>query len=703
MTYQTLLDSEEAIKKNYLMILRPRRRITGTYTLSTPPFVYSTPYDLGDIDSIEENGVTMTEVPGDTTPSAGEWSYDSTTETLYLRTFQSADPDTVQIVVTYKIYAATFDAYWYSDPLDDTTTTVYWEPVIKKSPDIQSSTSDSLFGALPVLSSSITLLNADHIFERHVSESSFYKASIKIYHWLGELTVANLKLVYDGLMDQVTYSTDEVSIKTLDRIDELSSEYRNETGASSFYSTSLFANVDPNFIGKPIRYVWGYVKGFLPVNVDYDNSSPTTNDNRDWSVMAEQSGISETVRTVTAGSTATQTNLSFAEGLTVGDRVHMDRVVGVDEYKEILTVSYSPAFITHSALTGGAMAASDSVRKGFVSAVDVIQNNVSYPCFYARDYTCSTSMAGGSSGFSFTTTMEATVGLPAILSPNDTVMCTVYGRLNDLTAGGPTFGAGDLTLLSITNPVMIIYDILKHRLNLPESRINLTQFATVYTNTATEALGFAVPQDRSGSFPTYKNLILGILQSSLFRIFIDNDLKWTLEQLMPLGAVDQTITATDDIIDNTFEYEFDYQDIVSDVIVEYARRERSSDPANATFSVTSTTASSDFARYHHKVEKSKTFQSYHFRSADADTLAAHLSYALGDRKGTISFNTKNKFFDSLLNDNVTITREQLPGFEYVSGTDRTVNAAIVKTSKSLKRVKVELEDQRGIEENSGSW
>jgi hypothetical protein len=136
-TYSTLLQSEKAIKEGYLAVLIPRRRVTNWAVYSG--FVYSTSYDLGDIEKIEENGVELVEA-FNTTLTAGQYYHDTTNDVLYLRTLQSADPDTVQIGVHYKIYVATTDAYFYSDPLDDTTSTVYYEPLINDSPDIKSTT-----------------------------------------------------------------------------------------------------------------------------------------------------------------------------------------------------------------------------------------------------------------------------------------------------------------------------------------------------------------------------------------------------------------------------------------------------------------------------------------------------------------------------------------------------------------------------------
>lgn len=696
MTYATLLQSEESLKSNYLAILQPRYRPSGWALYSG--FVWSISYTKGDIVSIAENGTTLTE-GSSTSLSAGYWYYDSATETLYVRTLQSADPETLQVVVTYSIYTSTIDGYFYSDPLDDTTEVVYYEPIITDTPEIKSSTEDSLFGSLPVQTSTISLSNADHIFETHIYDSSFNNATIKIYHWIDELTVANCSLVYNGLMSNIKYDTSKITINIVDRIDEFTKEYRNAD--TSFFNTTDFPNVNPSFIGKPIRYVYGLVNGFKPVNVDYVAENPTTSDNRDYVVMGEQTGIGEISRTVPASpsSTTTRTYLNFCEGIIVGDTVYLDHAINPDYYVEVTNVDYVNGYIEHAAISS-AMNTGDVVKKGFVSRIDIIQQDIKYTAFYGRDYTVSTAMAAGCSGFSFSSSLESNIGLPNTLSPSDIIICRVYGRVNDLTANAVTFGANDTYTNNITNPVMVLYDLLKTRLGLGESRINLSQFGTVRTSTATQAIGLVIPESESGNMPKYKELILKILETSLLRIYLDSNLKWTIAELSPLTTATDSITSQD-IFNGTFNYTFDYKEIISDVIVEYGREEYSIDTKqDKTYKVT---ASSDYARYTHNIEKQKTFHSLHFREADAQQTADRLSYALGDRIGTFTFTTDRKFFPSLINDTISLSREKLPNFEYVEGTENTVEGSIVDIQRSMNKISIKLDDQKGIEDNSGAW
>jgi hypothetical protein len=68
----------------------------------------------------------------------------------------------------------------------------------------------------------------------------------------------------------------------------------------------------------------------------------------------------------------------------------------------------------------------------------------------------------------------------------------------------------------------------------------------------------------------------------------------------------------------------------------------------------------------------------------------------------ISIDTKNRFFDTELGNTIEISRDRLPGFPHVRGTDRTRALGVVSTSKALTQINIELDDQKGIED-APSW
>ena len=420
MSYADLIDNE-SIDSNFFGIISPKRVQTGFALDSGAIYTVSFPY--GQPSVVTQDDTTLTQAAS-ASLSSSEWYFDRTTELLYVRMSDDSNPSTKQVIVTFDLFVSTIGIHHTVDPIDANSQAIFYEPLIKKSPKLKNSLSDTLFGYLPVKTSTITLgdptdvtnqlsLTKRKIFQRVIFDSSFNKASIKLYHWLSDdLDVANIKLVYDGLCSNITYRLNEVSISIYDRIDEFDEEFRN--AGSSYITVSDFPNINPLSIGKPIRYVFGVVDGFIPEGpTDFvDRDSATTSDNRTWICIGEQVNLATINASVTTGNTTTTTVLiGTSLGLRLGDRVHMDRVSGTDDYAEVLGVSEGGGntTITHKDLTatGGAMTSGDAVRRPFVGWIDIVQDGVRYELYPSRDYTENGSLAGTSSGFTLTNNFEA--------------------------------------------------------------------------------------------------------------------------------------------------------------------------------------------------------------------------------------------------------------------------------------------------------
>ncbi len=708
MAYADLID-DETIAQNFFAVLKPRRQATG-FTLSAGS-VYSVAFPYGHVLSVEEDGVALTE-GGSVSLSAGQWFYSN--GALYVRASDSLDPDTHFVVVTFGVYVATLGKHWYRDPLDDSSGSIYYEPLITQSPSLRAKLSGALLGFLPVESSSIQLSDPSDAktFQRLIYDSSFNGAEIAIYHWLSRDTstpieIEDIKLVYQGVMSNVSYKLNELSIELFDRSDIFGAQWRNVD--ESFYDVSIFPDLAPNASALPIRYVYGVVDGFVPVNIDFvDQSVATTSDNRVWVAIGEQVNLANIDASVTTGSTDTTTVLTgLSLGLRVGDRVHLDRAIGTDDFAEIENVSEGGGntTITHKDLTasGGAMTSGDSVRRSFVGAIDVIQNGVTYPLQFGRDYSTSPALAGGTAGFTLANNFEANHAGMGTFLPTDQISCRVYGRQNDVQISGPTpVGDDDSESNNLTNPVVILLDLLLNRLSIPESSINTASFLT-QSALVTDAIGVAIPETSSDVFPTFKDLILNISKTSLLRLFLDNDLKWTVARITDAVAPSKTVR-DDEILKGSFEYDFDYKDIASTFIVEYAKREVSDGanvfgPSSSRVSVTS-----DVAMYLHKVQKQMSTESLHFKEADALLLAQRMAYIFGERQGKITLKGKNRFFDSLINDTHRISSVRLPfDAEFDINIQQSRDVVIESISRSSRSVTITFDDQKGIADNSGSF
>ena len=694
MAYASLLE-EETVTSNYLAVLKPRRRVTG-FTLFSGS-VYVADFDFyGEVTRCWEDDLELS-LGTSSSLSADQFYYDFAEKKLYVRLNPSADPDLINIIAEFEIYCGTIDAHFYRDPTDDTTRVVYFEPIINKSPVFKKSSTDSLSGFNPVQTSSISLINAEHIFEKCLYDSSFVNASIDVYHWLDDLEVANIKRVLNGYMQNVSIDRSIITIKVFDGIDILSNEYRHSIG-SNFYDSTTFPTLNPQYIGKPIRKVYGFVDGFIPVNSEYVDESPINTDNRTWIVTSGQDGLSDVTKTVIASpsSTTTRTYLNSVTGLQVGDTVWFDKAT--DDYGIIEAVGAN--YIDHSAI-GVAATTGELVKRAFVPRVTIVQNDVEYVALYKRDYTVSNLLPGETSGFIFDINLETNLSMPEALNANDQVFCRVYGRVNDITLGGPAYGADDSRTLSMMHPAQVVLDFLKNSLGFSDSEIDSTSFTDALTDISS-GIGFAIPSSNSdSSFPKYRDILGDILKCCFAKLIVNNDGKWALSVRKPLGSVTKTI-ADDEIIFNSIRFDFEFDEIFSEIIVQYAKEESSFASLNQE-TYAQVVATSDTAKYLHKVSKSKTETSLWAFVDEAEEMATRLSYVFGDRSGTASIQTKNRFFDTELGDNIEIERTSVPGFEYDGENLYNRELLTIEIEKSKQTITIKLDDQKGIEDNAGGW
>ena len=684
MTYAANLENE-ILPQQMLAVLSPKR-IVSAFTLVSGS-VYSAVFDYGIITEVTIDGVALTE--GTTSsPASGEFYFDYANNLLYV----GDNPTSSMVVATYELYLGTYDAHWYRVPTDSTTTEVYFEPLIKSAPTVSSSVSDVIFGYLPIQSANLTASNATQFFNRHLYDSTFKNCSIKIYHCVGDFNTSSIRLVMNAIGGDVSFTDSEISFSLLDRAEYLNNEFRHADGVS-YFTESRFPDIDPNFINRPIREVIGFAQGVVPVNISYVADSPTTSDNREWVVKKSVGTEASVSTTVVTPISLSSTEVADASGIRVGDQLL------VNSSQMIVVRSIVGNTLTHStAVPGGVFLAGWTVTRGCISDVLIVQNGVQYrPILGAGRHWTETTFADGTIGITFDTTLEVGLGLPNTLSPSDTVLVSVYGQKNSLTKGGVSFGSNDATYGTMANAHMVLYYLLKHA-GITESEIDLDAFDL----SVTDALGFCVPASTTEDFPTYKTLVAQILQTTLCRFFQNNESKWSIVQTAPLGTASKSL-ASDEILKDSFSYQFDTSEIISDVFVEYGYQEikESADLISDYYSrVTST---SDVARYLHNVSTQKTFKSLHLKSSEAQTFAERLAFIFGDRRGIIKLNTTKRFFDSLLGDSHTISRERMPGSEYVEGVEVEKSGSVLESKKGLSSVELIIDDQKGIEDNSSGW
>lgn len=710
------------VETGYLAVLKPRRHVPNAdWTLISTDMIGNetreTTFTFGEVVALFVDDLEFTKVSG--TPSVGQFSWDRDTG-LLTAVFGVGTFSGGFTVATYRIDIATKPLHAPKDPTDSSSEVVYWEGTIRSAPVLGESVEDEIFGFLPLQSSALVISNYDHFYERHVYDSSFNRAEIDLYHYAGSSSdTANFKKLLTALTSNPVWTGSQVEFQITDFHDVLSEFRTNGT-----YNKTDFPNVDPDFDGAPVREVIGIANAFIPVNVDYQTDNPDGTVNRKWACVAgTQANFPERTATVGSGSSATKTVVDDATGFLFDDSVRFDRVVGTDETLSLGTVDdFTEDALPHAALSGGAMASGDTVKRGFVGNVTVLMEGVEYRLDYIDDFTIAYDIDGvtGIHGFEFTTSMETNQGMPRKFNPStDTVRCRVYGPEDLPQISASDFGSVDTLgaalpageLLSgtgtVTNAVVLVYKLLRE-LGVAEADIDTAAFQALESDAP--AIGLAHPASGLDEEQTYKQLLLRILQSDLLRLYIDQNGKWTITRQGPFGAADSEIDDTG-ITRNAISYEFDYRDISSIVSLRYLIGEGTYRFIKATgfprvvfMDVRiATTAEQDSARYLHKIRKTRTYDSVLLREAEATVLADRLAFIFSERKGRISISTKNEFFDSEIDETVNVKRTALPGSAFNADTVREQKGKILERRRSLESVNIILDDQKGIEDNSGSW
>jgi len=719
LTYASNLNNDSE-SSQFLAVMKPRRVNSTTWVNDTGARFIQT-FSFGRVIDLTEDGTTLTLVgsAGAVTGSPGSWFFDIADNTLYVHTPDSTTPANNTMVSIYELYVGTIDAYFNRDPTDSTSETVFFDGIITKIPKLKQQATQNFFGFAPTQLSQLSLTNITKFLQIHIFASSFHKADIKIYHVLGNFETANFKLFTTGIMGDIASSDTSIQINVFDNTNLFDAFVRNSdllSTARDFYTGATIGIqvTEPVYVSKPVRQVYGVVDGFVPVNVDYEVDTPLSTNNRDWLCIhndntgapafsaGDKSG--SVTQSPTAGSTTTKTNLVSADGIRVGDSVLLD---AGPFFVEALTVdkSGSPNFITHAAIA--APVTTGLAKRHFIGSIKILHKGIIHTAFFTRDYTDLQLPAIEIIGFRFNgTAFGATPTIPTWpvgdeLNPrDDKLFCRIYGPRVDSTID--ITGAVDSTeTKNLTNGIAVLFRILKEGVGISSSLLG-TSFTTLLASISDE-LGFAISPLSTGGFPKYRTIINQILQSLLLKMFIDDSGVLQIAQTGPLGSVDKTLE-DDEIVADSFNYSFGYRDIVSDVSVNYDFREVSERGTQLTDVGKKTIKdSSDTAKFLHNIKRDMIVDGLFYRSSEATTLARRLAFALGDRRGRLKLNTRNRFLDTDINDVVKIQRTRLAGFAFDKDTERTEEFSVNAHQKGFGNTQLEMDDQKGIEDNKASF
>ncbi len=692
MSYSDLLEHDSVISRHLVRIL-PRRVVDDWELDSGTTYKTVFPYANGSaIEKVEQNGVELTRVFNPLLLPLGGWYRDFNTSTIYVDT--GVDISTKTIVITYNRHFATEDLIHDYTPTSSSRE-VLWEGAINSLPQITHETSDIAMGFSPSFTGQISLENRDGLLLEAIGNASFNKADVFIYHLLqrrGEdPDTSNCKLIFAGYCGDIRFTDQSIGISIHSRW-----EIFNKTIAQASTGLSYF---DDKY---STRLVYGWCE-----NLNLKNASTLGTD-----IFAYRYGIDDLIGAPTnkTNNTEGRTQISDASKLKVGDLVvwrcwndHDGFVKG--DFMQVRTVSAvntsGANYFDHDDVDRDLTTDTRIYRLAIRNVRLVDADGVT-----DIDTTTSPGITGAFGGFpdadgdfdqgSFNT-IEVTglSGQPVLIAD----MYGIEGIPDDFS--GVFTSKVDSTHKTVTNPVAILYTLMR-KAGVESSEIDQTSFEALHDE-IDEAIGLALPYNFDEGMPTYADVITRICQTSLIRLYFNADGKWAIEQIAPMGDADYTVDDTE-----LFQIggSISYKDIITDIRLLYNRKGSAVINGQLFFDDSSwdvTTKSTNIGKYLHKESRQKTFHSLHLNSTDAEKLAERLAFIFSERKSRYTITAKHRFLGADIAEAMELSREKIPGKEYAPGTKRTKSAVITAKTLSMRETTFELDDQKGIEDNSEDW
>lgn len=734
MSYADNVDRDTS-ENEYFVTLKPRMELPTDGRALFSGSVYSIPFAKGSVTAMFAPDVVPTvtlSLGASSSLSNNQFYYDYVSQILYFRC-DVTNPDqlTDSFVITFEMYLSTKESLWYSDPTDDTAPIVKWNGCIKTAPTLSMITELQSFGFVPIDVTQMICNNDKNLFQQIMHTASFNKSDVACWHQCGPQITENISQLLVGSIDtRINYSNSQITFPITDRILNFDDtiNYGSTDGSLEYFDEATFGAsqiIDPDFVGKPIRMVYGKVSGYNGVNVDFDTDAPTTSNNRDW-VVGHGQGVAHwdsfSCSAVAAfGTTGFTVSDANAKSFAVGDRLWIDKAT--DQWVTITTITKTGANtnIDTGTVISGTIAGA-TISKSYVRNIYLVDldNTHWYQMEYGRDYT-EANFAQTTSGITLRSTAESNAGAPTYDPVVHKLFFDVAGKKTLPTVGGVDFDnlkgvagsySDDVTYLNtygaFFRPAIVLYDFLKTEFGLAESDID-TDSLLGLDQIDFSTIGFAIPQRTdSVDFPTYKSVLDQILTIVSAKGFFDSNGQFTVRWIDKIVTADVDFLKEDMLGELSVEY--DYSNIAKYNVMASAENLLSATYGakillddfhthfrffeNKDYNIFGISLSDDASIVVNNISK-QTSPDTIFSTLSIDRELFSSIYS--DRSCKITFTAKNQSLSLNVGDSIQITRDDLPGFE--PGSDNSMFFTVIGVEKGNGSVVITADDQRLVQEN----
>jgi len=663
-------------EKNFLAIIEPAIIIADWIHVSGD--IYYCDFTISDefieyVSNVTSDGSYLV-LHTNSSVTSGKYFWDYYNRKLYINIGEN--PANKMMVVFFQIYFGTKTMNHYRNPDDINSEVVYFAPRISSATIPQIDQTDMMvFGSS---SGTIYLINSDGKFYIY-DNASFKNKNIIIYHVLDDLN--NNKMIFKGKISDLSIDdrTLNLSYRQVDYVfnNQFNSYYASGSDpAKGFFNKTDFPNIDLTLDGYAIRTVYGCLDDVMPVNIDYAEQA-AIDVNRNFVIRSDGINDHKLNYSVIAIPTSTTSRIYIGTHcLRVDDAVKII-LNSIPEYSWVSAVGSNYIDVSPALSNIPSSLTSDNVLRSSIGYIKIKENNGTiYNLAFDRDFT-EAIFANNTLGFILTDNFEANhPGMPIFDPKGMIIFCRIYGK--------KALAGNDLKFGNMTAGELILEDILTNYAGILPADINI--------NSNLFSLGLSIPDKLQTTFPTYREIIRSINTSCLGQLFFDADNKITYRLIEPMGT---SSIILDDKILYSIGINFNGDDICNQVTIFWNYKENvngsniSSHQRENMFS--------DKATYLHEVSKSFDIYTNLIKQSEALTIVNRYKIILEDWARIFSISAGVSLIENLVGDTIEVDRTKMLG-------NNTIRKMVItKIKKNLNNVELDCNDQKNIEENSGSW
>jgi hypothetical protein len=233
--------------------------------------------------------------------SAGQWYYNPSSGTLYVRTTDSADPKGKFISIRYRFFVSD-SAYILPADLSSSGD-VEWECRVEGIGSLSHKLDDENTGIVLETTSSVNLINTDGFFDEIFDTMILENQQIEIYAWSPQIPLSEKKRIFKGFVSEKSFDPNRVTLRVKDEISKLQEPLPLETFSSSD------GTIAESYLDTPKRRVFGRAHQMRCVPIDN---------------VLEGYELSGTISGSLEGVIITGSGTQFLEELSPGDDVYFE-------------------------------------------------------------------------------------------------------------------------------------------------------------------------------------------------------------------------------------------------------------------------------------------------------------------------------------------------------------------------------------------